>query len=344
VPVSAASPDSPDSTDLSPSSAVTIRPLADAAELGLFRSLPYVLNDEIDDDLAGGRRRLPWMWIALREGRVVARAAWWTRAGGGDPSLLDIFDLEEPSDSRGASGIAASAARAEVGAALLRTATARLFPGATAAAPPPGYSRFLTPGWRDDPGESRALRERTEALELTGARPLVERLRLQWLPEAGPLPAPSDRLSFREVASRAELVDLMTGVLDGTLDAHSRQDLATMPARRCAEEQYDGELARYGSPRAWWRVATLPGGEPVGFVVPAHNAYGPIIAYIGVLPAYRGAGFVTDLLGEGTRVLAAAGARRIRASTDVGNAPMARAFARAGYATFERQLDMTWER
>ena len=36
------------------------------------------------------------------------------------------------------------------------------------------------------------------------------------------------------------------------------------------------------------------------------------------------------------------GVPRIRASTDVGNAPMARAFARAGYVTFERQLDMTW--
>jgi RimJ/RimL family protein N-acetyltransferase len=33
---------------------------------------------------------------------------------------------------------------------------------------------------------------------------------------------------------------------------------------------------------------------------------------------------------------------RIRAATDVGNAPMAAAFARAGYVTFERQIDMTW--
>ena len=32
---------------------------------------------------------------------------------------------------------------------------------------------------------------------------------------------------------------------------------------------------------------------------------------------------------------------RIRAATDVGNTPMAAAFARAGYATFERQIDMT---
>jgi RimJ/RimL family protein N-acetyltransferase len=48
------------------------------------------------------------------------------------------------------------------------------------------------------------------------------------------------------------------------------------------------------------------------------------------------------VLAEGTRILAAQGVPRIRAATDVGNAPMAKAFARAGYATFERQLDMTW--
>jgi hypothetical protein len=38
----------------------------------------------------------------------------------------------------------------------------------------------------------------------------------------------------------------------------------------------------------------------------------------------------------------ATGAPRIRAATDVGNAPMAAAFALAGYVTFERQIDMTW--
>ncbi len=48
------------------------------------------------------------------------------------------------------------------------------------------------------------------------------------------------------------------------------------------------------------------------------------------------------MLAAGTRLLAAEGVPRIRASTDVGNVPMARAFARAGYVTFERQLDMTW--
>jgi RimJ/RimL family protein N-acetyltransferase len=101
-------------------------------------------------------------------------------------------------------------------------------------------------------------------------------------------------------------------------------------------------LARYASPRDWWRVATLPGGDPVGFVIPASNDYGPIIAYLGVVPAHRGNGYIDDVLAEGTRILAAQDAPRIRAATDLGNVPMARAFQRAGYVNFERSINMTW--
>ena len=82
----------------------------------------------------------------------------------------------------------------------------------------------------------------------------------------------------------------MTSVLEGTLDAHSRSDLTRMTPTEQANSQYDDELASYTTPRVWWRVATLPDGTPVGFVIPARNAYNPIIAYIGVLPAFRGNG------------------------------------------------------
>lgn len=115
-----------------------------------------------------------------------------------------------------------------------------------------------------------------------------------------------------------------------------------MAPGQAAQEQYHSELERYASPHEWWRIATLPDGEPVGFVVPAHNGYNPIIAYLGVVPARRGHGYVHDVLAAGTSLLAAQNVPRIRASTDVGNAPMAAAFARAGYITFERQIDMTW--
>jgi RimJ/RimL family protein N-acetyltransferase len=134
----------------------------------------------------------------------------------------------------------------------------------------------------------------------------------------------------------------MTIVLEGTLDVHSQRDLIDMSARDAAVRHFDDELALYKSPRDWWRVATLPDGDRVGFVIPARNSYHPIIAYIAVVPAHRGNGFIDEILAEGTRILQANDVPPFRASTDVGNIPMARAFSRVGWINFERSIDMTW--
>jgi RimJ/RimL family protein N-acetyltransferase len=178
-------------------------------------------------------------------------------------------------------------------------------------------------------------------LERFGARLFVERLRLEW--RAGdPIPGDTGRLSFRAIDDPGELIDLMTLVLEGTLDAHSRDDLARMTAHESAKEQYDDLLASEGGLRGLWRIATTPAGEPAGFVLPVQNGYHAVIGYIAVLPAQRGHGYIDEVLGQATRLLAAQDVPRIRAATDLGNVPMARAFARAGYRTFERKIDMTW--
>lgn len=306
-----------------------VRPIAGSEELGLFTRLRYGLDEELAGDLAGGRRRPGWMWVALRGGRVVARAAWWSRAAGDAPLLLDVLDVDDG---------APAADRVDVGVRLVRAALADLVPSG---AVPPEYSRFVPTGWRESPATRRAVEDRMAVLERTGARPFVERRCLEWRPEAG-TPGPSGRLAFRPVADVDELVRLMASVLGGTLDAHGQDTLARMPARDAAVTHYVGELARYPSPRDWWRVAALPDGEPVGFVVPAHNDHDPIIAYLGVVPEHRGKGYIDDVLAEGTRVLAAQGAPRIRATTDLGNVPMADAFHRAGYATTDHEITMTW--
>ena len=108
--------------------------------------------------------------------------------------------------------------------------------------------------------------------------------RLEWR-QGSPVPTPSERLVFRPVQAAGELLDLMVPVLEGTLDAHSRSDLTRMSAREAAIRHYEGEFARYTSPREWWQIASLPDGDPVGFVIPARNAYNPIIAYLGVAPS-----------------------------------------------------------
>ncbi|WP_436498716.1 GNAT family N-acetyltransferase [Actinokineospora sp. HUAS TT18] len=302
---------------------LTVRPIAGTHELDLFNSLPYVLNEEVADDLAAGRRKPEWLWLALRGDRVVARAGWWSRAGDEHPAFLDIFDIDGD---------------VEDSVRLLETALPAVIP---AGATPPEYYRSIPADWRDDPASRQAVEDRMGALERVGAKLFVERLRLEWRPGT-PIPESSGRLAFRPVGDPAELIDLMTLVLDGTLDAHSVDDLTRMTPAEAARAQYHDELERYESPSDWWRIATLPDGEPVGFVTPAHNGYNPIIGYIAVVPAHRGHGYIHDLLAEGTRVLAEQDVPRIRAATDVGNVPMAAAFARAGYVTFERRIDMTW--
>ncbi|MGX1486444.1 GNAT superfamily N-acetyltransferase [Streptomyces griseus] len=313
-------------------SELTIRPLTGADELGLFRRLSYVLDHELADDLATGRRRPEWMWVALRGDRVLGRLSWWTGQEGGSPQFLDFFDLDDtlPEPERGA-----------IGLELVEKATAAVVP---AGSPRPEYGRFIPPDWREDPAAREIVEARIRVMEASGARMLVERLRLEW--RAGtPVPPDSGRLVFRQVSGREDLVALMAPVMEGTLDAHGQADLASgLSAREAAEKQYDEEFAGLRTPREWWRVAELPSGEPVGFVVPARNNYYPMISYIGVLPAHRGHGYIDDILAEGTRVLAAQdGVERIRAATDLGNVPMAKSFARLGYVNFERAFDMVWD-
>ncbi|MEU6015639.1 GNAT family N-acetyltransferase [Streptomyces sp. NPDC047515] len=310
---------------------LTVRPLRGPQELGLFRRLSYVLDDELAEDLESGRRRPEWMWVALRGERLVARIAWWSRDGA-VPLLLDFFDLDDT---------LSEPERGEAGLRLLEEATAAVVPVGAAR---PEYGRFVPPDWREDPAARDVVEARIRVMERSGARMLVERLRLEW--RAGtPVPADSGRLRFRPVEGRDDLLALMTPVMEGTLDAHGRADLACgLSAREAAEKHYDEELAGYTTPREWWRVGELPGGEPVGFVIPARNSYNPVIAYIGVLPDRRGRGYIDDLLAEGTRVLAAQeGVERIRAATDLGNVPMAKSFERLGYVNFERAFDMVWD-
>ncbi|MDE9364113.1 hypothetical protein PZ938_00700 [Luteipulveratus sp. YIM 133132] len=311
---------------------MTYRPLIGPEEIDLFCRLSYVLDHELTDDFANGRRQPGWTWVALDGDRLLARLAWWTPPGGDTPQQLDVFDVDDSLPR---------AERHEIGLRLFRTAVAAVF---RAGARLPEYGRFLPADWREDPAAREVVESRTRVLESTGARLLVERLRLQWAPPS-PLPRPDGRLVFRPVAGREDLLALMTPVMEGTLDAHGQADLASgLSARAAAEQHYDDELVTYESPQGWWRIAELPdGGGPVGFVVPAHNTYNPIIAYIGVLPAHRGHGYIDPILAEGTRILAAEGVDRIRASTDVGNVPMADAFARAGYDTFQRSINLVWD-
>lgn len=307
-----------------------IRHLAGLHEVDFFNRLPYALNDEIADDLEQGRRRLEWTWLAVRDERMLGRLALWSPVGAAESTQLDVFDLDDAlSDDE----------QRQVGTALLETARRAVIEGQ---ATPPEVARYLPADWRDRPAERRATEAVVSVLEASDARFVVERLRLEWKPEAG-VPATDPRLTFRAFRGDQEVLDLTTRALSGTLDAHSRGELGQASPGEVARAQFDAEFSNYPTPRDWWQVAVDESGDAVGFVFPARNSYHHIVAYIGVLPEHRGHGYIDGILAEGTRILAAAGAPHIRASTDVGNVPMANAFARAGYETFQRLINLAWE-
>src|SRR3984957_9664773 len=105
-----------------------IRPLADRDELGLFCRFPYLLNEELADDLDQGRRQLDWLWMALRGGELLARAAGWKRPEGTGPLLLDIFDIDDgPAGADPADDIEP----VDLGVRLLREAMAQVVPPGT---------------------------------------------------------------------------------------------------------------------------------------------------------------------------------------------------------------------
>ena len=177
-------------------------------------------------------------------------------------------------------------------------------------------------------------------VEPIGAQLLTERFRFEWRPGT-PIAAPTGRIEFRPVSDDGELLDLMTLTVDGTLDAHSQQDLALMSARQGAVRHFEEELACYSSPRQWWQIATLPGGEPAGFVIPARNNYHAIIAYLGVLPAQRGNGYINEILAEGTRISPRRTCRASALRPTWATSPWPKPGpGRLGH--FQRSISMTW--
>jgi hypothetical protein len=225
---------------------LTMRPISGREELDLFCRIPYVLNAELAEDLAAGRRRPDWMWLALRGDRLVARLAWWGRADDNEPQILDVFDIDDGAERE----------RVDVAVALLRFATEQVVPNG---ARRPEYSRFLSPGWHEDAVERQAVEDRMTALGQTSAQLLVERLRLEWRPPT-PVAASTGRLSFRPANDRDEMARVLDGTLEtsacclstgGTATSTTSSPKAPAPLRRW-------ELRASGPPPTWatsrWRA------------------------------------------------------------------------------------------
>ncbi|WP_367130691.1 MULTISPECIES: GNAT family N-acetyltransferase [Streptomyces] len=261
----------------------------------------------------GGEYRPDWTWVALRGGKVVARAAWWGGPGDEEPVALDWFDFAD--------------GEAEAAAQVLRTAPLRS-----------EYCLIAPPGWGDLPDVRAAVEARVAAAEAAGMRVLVERFRYEWTTGC-PLPERTGRLVYRPEPDDAVIRDVLGRTMHGTLDAHDSTNVAELGLEAAVDDSMEF-LKWLPSPRAWWKLACTPGGDLVGIHVPARNPAGPCVGYIGVVPGQRGRGYAYDLLVECTHDLVDEGATRIAAATDKGNFPMAATFAKAGYPVSQERIDL----
>lgn len=133
------------------------------------------------------------------------------------------------------------------------------------------------------------------------------------------------------------MLDALRRILVGTPDAASVRDVERYGIERAAEVALD-DLGWFPAPREWWRLAYDPAGDLVGITVPTRNYTQPVIGYVGVVPEQRGHRYADDLLGYATRVLAELPDGVIGADTDLGNAPMAASFARAGHEIIRTRM------
>jgi GNAT superfamily N-acetyltransferase len=294
-----------------------LRPLA-AGEHDLFLSLhtpalvgvEYFGRDYLETAELG-QYRPEWTWVALRDGAVVARAAWWASPTDDAPIALDWLDFLPGEE--------------DAAVALLDKA------GYDAE-----YCLLLPPAWRDDPVTHAAAESRIDVAQRSGMKPFVERLRYRWTPADG-LPARPGRLVYRPEPDDGVILDVCRRIAEGSLDAHDRQLREEGGVDAAAHESMKF-LLWMPSPRDWWRLAFTPDGELVGLTVPGRNYHAPVIALVGVVPEHRGNGYAYDLLVEATHVLAEQGVDEITAETDTTNTPMAATFARAGYPVTQERV------
>jgi len=277
-------------------------------------------------DLAARRCRLEWSWLAEADNQVVGRALWWGLPDSEYPLALECLYVDE-----------SVADRVGVAVELLESGLAAIMGEKPDGIP--NYTLVLAEGWRADPAASAAVSWRQQAARRIGLTDELERLRFEWNPAAG-LPPRSTRLTFSAEPDDDVVVEVLQEIAVGSLDVETRREIEALGLEQTAR----GQLAFYTSmpgDRSWWRLARTANGELAGLAIPSRNAYWPNVGYLGVIPGLRGHGYVHDLLAEITHLHAEDGAQVITGTTDTTNAPMAAAFASAGYRNTEMRLQLS---
>ncbi|MEV4346397.1 acetyltransferase [Actinoplanes sp. NPDC049596] len=229
--------------------AVTFRPLV-AGEEDLFESLPDPLPElrqaSYADGLASGGFHPSRAWVALRDDKLVARAAWVLPPGATGRPWLERFDTTDPA----------------IGAALLREAHEAL------GGPLPYYAAAPA-HWRHNPEVKSVLAVRLAAAQQAGLVERGERLRLTWA--GAPLPATNGRYAFRPATGDDEITAMVARV--------ARPDVVTGAETALAVAELD--LAT--DPLPWLRTASWLVAEGAGVVAAAGDHCYPLIGYLGLV-------------------------------------------------------------
>ncbi|MER6156931.1 GNAT family N-acetyltransferase [Streptomyces sp. NPDC001868] len=281
-----------------------------ASDAQLFDALPDPLGAR-----EGHRRtqfRPDWKRVALRDGEVVARGAWWGGPDDSEPVNINWFDVAEGEE--------------EAGAELLRSAPWQV-----------ELEINLPGGWREKTDLRAAAEARFAAARAAGYELLVERFLYRWTPERG-LPERPGRLRFSAEPDDTVFFDALRRIHSVTLDAHALRAVEEGGLDQAAQEELDF-FHWCPSPREWWQIAHTPEGDLAGIHIPAHNPSGPTIGFIGVVPEQRGRGYAYDLLAECTHLLVEQGAEFVSGATDQGNFPMAANFAKAGFPVVSERIN-----
>lgn len=152
-------------------------------------------------------------------------------------------------------------------------------------------------------------------------------------------PAAAPGLRF-DAADDGWLAGAIAEVMAHSLDESDRFAVAQWGSAGAVADLMSVLPQHFDRPAGWWRVAVDAQERPVGFVLPVlfkdagrwkdGRPQGTIF-YMGVLPGFRGRRVALALVDEATRLFRQADCWRIFCDTGTDNAPMVRAFRRAGY-------------
>jgi RimJ/RimL family protein N-acetyltransferase len=275
--------------------------------------------------------RPEWCFVAEQSGKSIARIALWSLPEHDTPLDFVLFNASWNAD-RGADDDAATQLLAHVEQFFIAAGVRAI--GHCQDTPP------REPQWQTH-GDARR-----ECLERAGFHIARHTLRYR-LHDEFRASTSSDRLYLVALADKDDtaLLPLVAQVAAASHDQLDREGCARLGAREHARRLI-ADLREMQVDDGWWRIAherntdgTI--GAVVGFILPTASADMGTIGYIGVLPEYRGKGYVDELITHATQALQAAKFPRIVADTDLSNKPMAKAFERNGWTCFGERLEWT---